>query len=422
MNGGVVYKLTIGVNVHLFWIAEVQSSSVDGADGANSSVQVQARQSGSLGGDHPVLRIRVIPQPASLFRHCRPTTSTSRVGQIVRPYPLPAVFHMYGASAHWPYGNFSGTDTSGWNGVAGGSHDDGQFDAWVYGLKCKNTDTLYPKGFPASPAKFWYSESSERSRRVGDKVYTARYADGSFAGKILDNRLTRSPVVFKFNCTRTIIDSDFRRSFSKFGLSWNITFGSRPHFGEAVDNISGPWRNNIPVLGEEHWIVSSTTKKLNDTTYTYANGTAELDTGVAFCYLEDKFVEDFYSRIPGCGKKNLGRKGDDQKRLYHLIPVEVNVTPRVELDIGGYLFALENSRLPQAVEHKIDERLYYVGAIQPKTLLTHNSGAAYNGPDLIGRVTLVNMEAVFQMPEKGSHTMSWRRKPTGFTGPARRDW
>jgi hypothetical protein len=35
---------------------------------------------------------------------------------------------MYGASAHWPYGNFSGTDAAGWNGVEGGGENDGQFD------------------------------------------------------------------------------------------------------------------------------------------------------------------------------------------------------------------------------------------------------------------------------------------------------
>ncbi|KAJ7912706.1 hypothetical protein B0H13DRAFT_1874550 [Mycena leptocephala] len=85
----VVYKLVI-------WIAEVQSSSVNGA---SSSVLVQARQSGSLGRDHPN-----------------------------SPYLLPAFFHMYGASVHWPYGNFSGTDAAGWNGVEGGDENDGQFD------------------------------------------------------------------------------------------------------------------------------------------------------------------------------------------------------------------------------------------------------------------------------------------------------
>ncbi|KAJ7787028.1 hypothetical protein B0H14DRAFT_2629822 [Mycena olivaceomarginata] len=35
---------------------------------------------------------------------------------------------MYGASAHWLYGNFSGTNTSGCSGGGGGSNDDGQFD------------------------------------------------------------------------------------------------------------------------------------------------------------------------------------------------------------------------------------------------------------------------------------------------------
>ncbi|KAJ7349594.1 hypothetical protein DFH08DRAFT_806946 [Mycena albidolilacea] len=40
-------------SIQALWIAEVQSSSVNRADGASSPVQAQARQSRSLGGDHP---------------------------------------------------------------------------------------------------------------------------------------------------------------------------------------------------------------------------------------------------------------------------------------------------------------------------------------------------------------------------------
>ncbi|KAJ7691099.1 hypothetical protein B0H14DRAFT_3532070 [Mycena olivaceomarginata] len=84
---------------------------------------VQARQSRSLGGDHPNSVGAADPcDPATCFLlpHRRP--HKERVARSTDPD-----LHMYGTSAHWLYGNVSGTDTSGWNGW-GGNHD-GQSDA-----------------------------------------------------------------------------------------------------------------------------------------------------------------------------------------------------------------------------------------------------------------------------------------------------
>lgn len=181
-----------------------------------------------------------------------------------------------------------------------------------------------------------------------------------------------------------------------------VTFGRRCDFGNVPN--AGPWHNHIPLLGHEHWMFASNTKKLNGREYTYPNGTAELDTGAsgvilldalmtpfclfgigaAFCYVDNNFVDDYYSQIPGFTKEGLGSFG----REYYLIPVTVNATPRVEFDIGGQMFTLERSHLPQAATRTIGSIKYYFGAVQPKSLLV-SDGGAYNGPDLIGRVSTI---------------------------------
>jgi hypothetical protein len=96
--------------------------------------------------------------------------------------------------------------------------------------------------------------------------------------------------------------------------------------------------------------------------------------------VDDDFVKDYYAQIPGCTTKRLGTA------LYNVIPVTATATPQVELDIGGHLFTLERWHLPQAATQTVGSTLYYVGAIQPKSLLMP-AGGVYRGPDLIGRVS-----------------------------------
>ncbi|KAJ7935027.1 aspartic peptidase domain-containing protein [Mycena leptocephala] len=247
---------------------------------------------------------------------------------------------------------------------------------------------------------------------------------------VIDNRLTRPPTFLQQ--IRPLLDSPemtillartsgfvLMSSPSNVIMTTNryITFGRRPVFDNAP-NV-GHWHNYIPILGDEHWKFASNTKKLNGQVYKYNNGTAELDTGAAFCYLDDKFVKEYYAQIPGSTTKHLG--AESEERLCHLIPVTMNATPRVELDIGGYFFTLERSHLPQAATQRVGATRYYVGALQPKSLLT-GPGGVDNAPDLIGRVALVNMEIVLQMPDNKPHTMSWRRKDTDFTGPSTQQW
>ncbi|KAJ7726733.1 hypothetical protein B0H14DRAFT_2641037 [Mycena olivaceomarginata] len=117
-----------------------------------------------------------------------------------------------------------------------------------------------------------------------------------------------------------------------------------------------------------------------------------------------------------------GNSDTTQERHYHLIPVKAKVTARVELDIGGDIFTLEHSHLPKAATHWLGPTEYYVGALQRKSLLMSGHGGAYHGPDLIGRVALVNMQIVLQFPENKAHTMSWQRKKTNFAGPSTQHW
>ncbi|KAJ7217375.1 aspartic peptidase domain-containing protein [Mycena rebaudengoi] len=229
---------------------------------------------------------------------------------------------------------------------------------------------------------------------------------------VLDNRLTRPPTFLQQ--IRPLLESP-EMTLLLTRTSGYITFGRRPVFNTPN---AGHWNNHIPILGHEHWTFASNTKRLNGKEYMYSNGTAELDTGAAFCYVDDKFVKDYYAQIPGATTSDLG-PGISQR--YHFIPITVNVTPSVELDIGGHSFALERSHLPQAATHTIGSTPYYFGALQPKSVLT-GPGGPYHGPDLIGRVALMNMEVVLQFPDNKPHTMSWKRKATDFTGPSKQQW
>ncbi|KAJ7730222.1 aspartic peptidase domain-containing protein [Mycena maculata] len=345
--------------------------------------------------------------------------------------------------------------------------DLGSSDLWVYGQECEaRSGPQCPKGSATSPAMFWLC-NPERSSIIGPEVYTARYADGSFAVYRLwhDSVYLRpqwgppppheprkawldlkfgvahevSPL-FELSPTSGIVGLGRRRHRNSQPPTFlnqirrlletpemtilladdrgYITFGRRPTFGSAVDAESGTWHNNLPLVGEDYWIVSSVTKKLGEKAYNYPSGTAEIDTGSAVCYMDDAFVKDFYSSIPGATTTALG----SATAIYHMIPSGSTCTPRVEIDIGGHPFTLKHFYLPGSMKHQIGNERYYVGAIQPKSILLAGSGGNYTGPDLIGRIALMNLQLVLQMPDVGPHTVSWRSKQTHFTGPARYNW
>ncbi|KAJ7716428.1 aspartic peptidase domain-containing protein [Mycena metata] len=343
--------------------------------------------------------------------------------------------------------------------------DLGSNDLWVYGRDLRNTGAC-PQGTPGCPPLFWFQRSTASSQ-VSDVPHTAKYADGSFARYHLWNdyvylRPYWAPppveepykpwlhLTFGVACEispsfinsptsgvlglgrRTDADNPLKRSppFLQqlrpllaspemtilLGRETGyITFGSRPNLSGS--STLGDWHNQIPILGDEHWVVASRTKRLNGVDYKSSNGTAELDTGAAFCYVDDDYVNAYYRQIPGSTTKFFG----SSQLLYHLIPESVKTTPRAQFEIGDSLFTLEHSHLPRGAKERIGTTKYYVGAIQRKSLLIA-PGGVYSGPDLIGRVALVNMEIVLQMPDNQPHTMSWRRKDTDFIGPSKQQW
>ncbi|KAJ7859888.1 hypothetical protein B0H13DRAFT_2569863 [Mycena leptocephala] len=78
---------------------------------------------------------------------------------------------MYGASAHWPYGNFSGTDAAGWNGVEGGGENDGQFDVQTSNASFPSIST--PSPWPSAP-----------SHNAAPSFGSSAHSDASHAGSM----------------------------------------------------------------------------------------------------------------------------------------------------------------------------------------------------------------------------------------------
>ncbi|KAJ7860297.1 hypothetical protein B0H13DRAFT_2282698 [Mycena leptocephala] len=78
---------------------------------------------------------------------------------------------MYGASAHWPYGNFSGTDAAGWNGVEGGGENDGQFDVQATNASFPSIST--PSPWPSAP-----------SHNAAPSFGSSAHSDASHAGSM----------------------------------------------------------------------------------------------------------------------------------------------------------------------------------------------------------------------------------------------
>ncbi|KAJ7714563.1 hypothetical protein B0H14DRAFT_3634613 [Mycena olivaceomarginata] len=324
---------------------------------------------------------------------------------------------------------------------------------WVYGTDCKRQD-FRPTGWPGSPAMFWFPHSRKSNQKMSECMYTATYADGSFAEYELWTDFvylhpywgpppvqepdkawlhltfgvaSRVSSLYQLAPTSGILGlGRRRRSSSKFDLSWrarsspffltatkgfvfdvlaasvamttdsHITFSRRPDFSNLASNIfalrtttsrsSGTITGLWPVQ-PRNWMETHTRTRTELQNWTPVEA--------ALCYLDDKFVKDFYACIPGSTTKKVGNLTLEHQ-FYHVIPAEVNATPRVELDIGGHL---------------------------PKGLLIGNSGgAAFDGPDMIGRVALINMEVVMQMPDRGPDNISWRRKETSFTGPGKQEW
>ncbi|KAJ7187033.1 aspartic peptidase domain-containing protein [Mycena filopes] len=340
--------------------------------------------------------------------------------------------------------------------------DLGSSATWLYGTDCKDFETG-PRGTAGSAARFWNFFENSTSSKLSSKEHVRDYADGSHvyfnlysdfvqfqphrplptqergrewcmmvfgvAQKLLGD-FKLSPASGILGLGRSISDlsySDEPVSFlQQIGsqlrspelvimlspVRGTVTFGRRSQFQPS--NMVGPWFNDIPVLGSTHWIVSSKRKILNGRESKSKNGTLVLDTGAAFCYVDHTFAQDVYATIPGSrwDVKNSG-SGNRQRGLF-MVPLDLKETeaPTIEFDVGGYLFKLEDFFLSreklEIYEHK--NIAYAVGAIQSTDNLFPQSASPYTGPEIMGRVALMNMELVCQFPNDKPHTISWRRK------------
>ncbi|KAJ7171151.1 aspartic peptidase domain-containing protein [Mycena filopes] len=335
--------------------------------------------------------------------------------------------------------------------------DLGSRSSWVFGTKVLGDS--YPMGYNEYQPQFW-EQVNELSLMVDDKKQVINYADGSTVGYTLwrdyvylrplrDDpcpppglRVAKGWFAFTFGVAHSITKEFLDVPMSGIlGLARSRAAARCPTFLEQVRDIletssvsillsdtrgyvtfgrravfpktKYPWCNYIPVVGE-HWTVASRAKELNGVRYTYEKGLAELDTGAAFCYLDESFVKKLYSSMDGVV---LRTEGDADDPTY-FIPVDSRAKPLVRFEIGGQMFTLEHMYLPNAETRTFGNIEYHTGAIQLKTKLFPKDDTTYDGPDLIGRVALINMEIVLHMPRNSPHTVSWRRKDTGFTGPS----
>ncbi|KAJ6576751.1 hypothetical protein B0H10DRAFT_2102610 [Mycena sp. CBHHK59/15] len=280
----------------------------------------------------------------------------------------------------------------------------------------------FPKGTKGIQADFW-SHTPPRSHEVNDENYTINYGDGGLAplfNSFADYRLFSDfvhlpPFQLKDGPQENsnqgwFILSSGRSAFDSNELSEPLTFLEQvrgiletPAITILLTDIRGfvivqdatPWCTYIPVVGEQ-WTVASTKKELNGEEYIYIGGEAEFDTGAAFCYMNQDFVDKFYASFPLHHEASIRKQPQPKNLLY---PSRFLGMPSVKFDLGGQMFTLEHLYLPGTTKYSRTER--------SKTALFPDGA-------------LINMELVLQMPRNSEHNVSWRRKDVNFTGPSTR--
>ncbi|KAJ6602941.1 aspartic peptidase domain-containing protein [Mycena sp. CBHHK59/15] len=340
--------------------------------------------------------------------------------------------------------------------------DTGSGHLWVFGDSIRETadDDNYPSGIVDSPAVFWQDIKGNTSQPISDQVYPLFYAGGDvvrckfwwdfilFAPSIpleptdpppgirmvfgvaeaVGEGFYNSPASGILGLGRKLNEDTQRPTFvqqlRKYLHTPEVTMllgetkgsfvlGRRPTFRLPAGGKFGDWHENIPVVGN-YWTVSSKTKTINGKTYPNAHGDASLDSGSTLCYVDDEFAEAFYKYIPGS-------YSDESRHKTWYLPIDSSANPEVFFEIGGATMRLQHFHIPGATPILgRGGRRFYHGAIQKKSTLFKFSDAqnmhAYTGPDILGRVLLINMQVVLQMPADGKDTISWRAKPSTFAG------
>ncbi|KAJ7025163.1 aspartic peptidase domain-containing protein [Mycena alexandri] len=313
--------------------------------------------------------------------------------------------------------------------------DLGSSEMWVYGTASKTAEG--PRGAPGARAHFWSFITGSTNELHSSAKHNIEYGDGSRVSFTLYSDFfqfnahrppsttepNRNWLWMTFGVAHKVLGS-FRRSPASglLGLGRKmtspqaspdkpisflqqleqeltspefvitlgagkgvITFGRRPST-VVPPTLIGPWSNNIPVIGNKHWTVSSTKKVLNNQQYSYEDGSIVLDTGTAFCYMDPQFTKDLYDLIPGSFYDARPIEGCNRDVGVYLIPLDTQNTPTVQFDVGGTLFSLEDFFLCRdAMDHlKYNGKHYATGPIQSKENL-YPLSPAYNGPDIMGR-------------------------------------
>ncbi|KAF8144287.1 aspartic peptidase domain-containing protein, partial [Mycena galopus ATCC 62051] len=337
--------------------------------------------------------------------------------------------------------------------------DLGSNDFWVISKSCEGKYRGAPEY--AYPARGWIqTETETRHYKISNRVFEVTYVDGSVVRYKLHADTVRfppSPHLGQINPTWSsvslgvafevegcIVRSPFsgvvglgRRMLNELPASFlhqirdiltspemtimlgrdsgRITFGMRPSW--QTDNPADQqWSKNIPVVDTDHWcnlwMVTSPKKRLNGEEILTPGGLAIFDTGTPFCWLDTEIVEKFYRQVPH--KKHVATG-------IFLIPKNFVEYPSFELQLGEEDDMFQVSTFFDS-HYKLDADQgaigYQAGAIQPKSLISE-----YGGPDIIGRVVLINMELNLQFPPGSSdtHKVAWRQKRAAEVG-VRANW
>ncbi|KAJ6570690.1 hypothetical protein B0H10DRAFT_1964610 [Mycena sp. CBHHK59/15] len=141
---------------------------------------------------------------------------------------------------------------------------------------------------------------------------------------------------------------------------------------------------SLNIIGPTDDVVYSGGCRISDSVISGGRcSSAEFDTGAAFCYMNQDFVDKFYAFIPGFITRQAYENNPNRKIYY--IPADFSEMPSVKFDLGGQMFTLEHLYLPGTTKYSRDGKGYHVGAIQSKTALFPDGSGDYNGPDVIGR-------------------------------------
>ncbi|KAK6988000.1 hypothetical protein R3P38DRAFT_3229512 [Favolaschia claudopus] len=142
-------------------------------------------------------------------------------------------------------------------------------------------------------------------------------------------------------------------------------------FGDPPQNQSDPsetgfrdWTTLLPFAGEHHYKFKSVYyhhfgSSIQKTTSPYS----EWDTGCAFCFLEDKFVQDYYSKSK-TGFKLVPTARDpyvSRSYYYYALPSDTQLEDigTVGVDLGGTPMHFDARWLPDSEEQMCDVLSFY---------------------------------------------------------------